>query len=164
MRFVAISRIRRSPCDIDWDRDKRTHSECRRRLSREGLYDAYGSRQVLDDLRAKRRILGDHGVLPEFQSSPATLRSSTCVRPAGNWCRFDTVVKFTRSLGPLQINHRAAAFGTISFDVAPGVSLGKALGEVKKLSGRSCRIASRPASRELRQAFDLRSAASGCCW
>ena len=46
-----------------------------------------------------------------------------------------TVVKFTRSLGPLQINHSGQLpSATISFDVAPGVSLGKALAEVKKLS------------------------------
>jgi HAE1 family hydrophobic/amphiphilic exporter-1 len=47
----------------------------------------------------------------------------------------DTFVKFTRSLGPLQINHSGQLpSATISFDVAPGVSLGKALAEVHKLA------------------------------
>ncbi len=47
----------------------------------------------------------------------------------------DTLVKFTRSLGPLQVNHSGQLpSATISFDVAPGVSLGKALAEVNKIS------------------------------
>jgi HAE1 family hydrophobic/amphiphilic exporter-1 len=47
----------------------------------------------------------------------------------------DTLVKFTRSLGPLQINHSGQLpSATISFDVAPGVSLGKALAQVHKIS------------------------------
>ena len=47
----------------------------------------------------------------------------------------DTLVKFTRSLGPLQVNHSGQLpSATISFDVAPGVSLGKALAEVHKLA------------------------------
>ena len=58
-----------------------------------------------------------------------------CDRPPDNWCRLNTVAKLTRTLGPLSINHSGQLPAvTISFDVAPNVSLGKALSEVKTLA------------------------------
>jgi HAE1 family hydrophobic/amphiphilic exporter-1 len=74
-------------------------------------------------------------VEPQYQLDPSTLSLLYVRSTSGDLVPLDTVVKFTRSLGPLQINH----FGqlpsaTISFDVAPGASLGKALSEVRRLA------------------------------
>jgi HAE1 family hydrophobic/amphiphilic exporter-1 len=54
---------------------------------------------------------------------------------SGKLVPLDTLVKFKRTIGPLEIDHLGQLpAATISFDVAPGVSLGKALGEVRKLA------------------------------
>jgi HAE1 family hydrophobic/amphiphilic exporter-1 len=47
----------------------------------------------------------------------------------------NTVAQLTQNLGPLSVNHSGQLPSvTISFDVAPGVALGKALAEVKTLT------------------------------
>ena len=55
-----------------------------------------------------------------------------CGLRRGRWCRSSSVVKLTRGVGPLSINH----FGqlpavTISFNLKPGFSLGNAADQVK---------------------------------
>ncbi|HWN56447.1 MAG TPA: efflux RND transporter permease subunit, partial [Methylomirabilota bacterium] len=121
---------------VDIDRDKAHSLGVSAQIIEEGLYDAYGSRQVSTIYAPNDEFWVIMEVLPEFQSSPATLSLLYVRSSGGQLVPLDTVVKFTRSLGPLQINHSGQLpSATISFDVAPGVSLGKALGEVKKLSG-----------------------------
>src|SRR5713101_2905897 len=120
---------------VDIDRDKAHSLGVSAQIIEEGLYDAYGSRQVSTIYAPNDEFWVIMEVLPEFQSSPATLSLLYVRSSGGQLVPLDTVVKFTRSLGPLQINHSGQLpSATISFDVAPGVSLGKALAEVKKLS------------------------------
>ena len=74
-------------------------------------------------------------VEPQYQADPGTLSLLYVRSSSGALVPLDTLVKFTRSLGPLQVNHSGQLpSATISFDVAPGVSLGKALAEVNKLA------------------------------
>ena len=74
-------------------------------------------------------------VEPQYQNDPGTLSLLYVRSSSGSLVPLDTLVKFTRSLGPLQVNHSGQLpSATISFDVAPGVSLGKALAEVHKLA------------------------------
>ncbi|HSU91559.1 MAG TPA: efflux RND transporter permease subunit, partial [Sporolactobacillaceae bacterium] len=121
---------------VDIDRDKAHSLGVSAQIIEEGLYDAYGSRQVSTIYAPNNEFWVIMEVLPEYQSSPATLSLLYVRSSGGQLVPLDTVVKFTRSLGPLQINHSGQLpSATISFDVAPGVSLGKALSEVKKLSG-----------------------------
>src|SRR4029077_8972007 len=121
---------------VDINRDKAHSLGVSAQVIEEGLYDAYGSRQVSTIYAPNDEFWVIMEVLPEYQSSPAPLSLLYVRSSGGQLVPLDTVVKFTRSLGPLQINHSGQLpSATISFDVAPGVSLGKALGEVKKLSG-----------------------------
>src|SRR5713101_5956654 len=121
---------------VDIDRDKAHSLGVSAQIIEEGLYDAYGSRQVSTIYAPNNEFWVIMEVLPEFQSSPSTLSLLYVRSSGGQLVPLDTVVKFTRSLGPFQINPSGQLpSATISFDVAPGVSLGKALGEVKKLSG-----------------------------
>ena len=121
---------------VDIDRDKAHSLGISAQTIEEGLYDAYGSRQISTIYAPNDEFWVIMEVLPEYQASPATLSLLYVRSSGGQLVPLDTVVKFTRSLGPLQINHSGQLpSATISFDVAPGVSLGKALGEVKKLSG-----------------------------
>src|SRR5205807_9803544 len=74
-------------------------------------------------------------VEPQYQDDPNTLALLYIRSQDGKLIPLDTVVKRTRTIGPLSINHLGQLpAATISFDVAPGVSLGKALNEVKRLA------------------------------
>ncbi|HEY6394422.1 MAG TPA: efflux RND transporter permease subunit, partial [Candidatus Binataceae bacterium] len=101
----------------------------------DALYDAYGSRQISTIYAPNNEFKVLMEVEPQYQADPSTL-SLLYVRSAnGELVPIDTVVKFTRSLGPLSINHSGQLpSATISFDVAPGVSLQKALTEVKRIA------------------------------
>jgi HAE1 family hydrophobic/amphiphilic exporter-1 len=120
---------------VDIDRDKANALGISAQTIEEALYDAYGSRQVSTIYAPNNEYWVIMEVLPQYQSGPSTLSLLYVRSSGGQLVPLDTVVKFTRSLGPLQINHSGQLpSATISFDVAPGVSLGKALAEVKKLS------------------------------
>jgi len=110
----------------------------------EGLYDAYGSRQVSTIYAPNDEFWVIMEVLPEFQSSPATL-SLLYVRSSGGKlvaARYRGQVHAIAR--PLQINHSGQPLpsATISFDVAPAFRWQGAR-RSQKLSGASCRIASR---------------------
>ncbi|MGH7779563.1 MAG: efflux RND transporter permease subunit, partial [Candidatus Binataceae bacterium] len=99
------------------------------------LDDAYGSRQISTIYAPNDEYWVIMEVMPQYQMDPATLSMLYVRSSTGSLVPLDTVVKFSRSLGALQVNH----FGqlpsaTISFDLAPGVSLGKALGQVQALA------------------------------
>jgi len=120
---------------VDINRDKAHGLGISAQAIEEALYDAYGSRQVSTIYAPNNEFWVIMEVLPQYQSNPSTLSLLYVRSSGGQLVPLDTVVKFTRSLGPLQINHSGQLpSATISFDVAPGVSLGKALAEVKKLS------------------------------
>jgi multidrug efflux pump len=96
------------------------------------LYDAFGQRQVsliFTELNQYRVVLG---VKPEFQRHPERLRTIYLRGSAGRSVPLDAVTQATEGTGPLVIN-RLGQFPavTVSFNVAPGVSLGKAVSVVE---------------------------------
>jgi HAE1 family hydrophobic/amphiphilic exporter-1 len=120
---------------VDIDRDKAHVLGVSAQSIEDALYTAYGARQISTIYAPNNEYWVIMEVEPQYQLDPSTLSLLYVRSSSGDLVPLDTVVKFTRSLGPLQINH----FGqlpsaTISFDVAPGASLGKALNEVKRLS------------------------------
>ena len=120
---------------VDIDRDKSHSLGISAQAIEDALYDAYGQRQISTIYAPDDEYWVVMEVLPQFQAEPSTLSMLYIRSSNGQLVPLDTVVKFTRSLGPLQINHSGQLpSATISFDVAPGVSLGKALNEVHKIS------------------------------
>ncbi|HKF28179.1 MAG TPA: efflux RND transporter permease subunit [Candidatus Binataceae bacterium] len=120
---------------VDIDRDKAHVLGVSAQSIEDALYTAYGARQISTIYAPNNEYWVIMEVEPQYQLDPSTLSLLYLRSSSGDLVPLDTVVKFTRSLGPLQINH----FGqlpsaTISFDVAPGASLGKALGEVRRLA------------------------------
>ncbi|MBV8139065.1 MAG: efflux RND transporter permease subunit [Deltaproteobacteria bacterium] len=120
---------------VDIDRDKAHVLGVSAQSIEDALYTAYGARQISTIYAPNNEYWVIMEVEPQYQLDPSTLSLLYVRSSGGDLVPLDTVVKFTRSLGPLQINH----FGqlpsaTISFDVAPGASLGKALSEVRRLS------------------------------
>jgi hydrophobic/amphiphilic exporter-1 (mainly G- bacteria), HAE1 family len=120
---------------VDIDRDKARVLGVSAQSIEDALYSAYGARQISTIYAPNNEYWVVMEVEPQYQLDPSTLSLLYVRSNTGDLVPLDTVVKFTRSLGPLQINH----FGqlpsaTISFDVAPGASLGKALSEVRRLA------------------------------
>jgi HAE1 family hydrophobic/amphiphilic exporter-1 len=121
---------------IDIDRDKALTLGVSAQAIEDALYDAYGSRQISTIYAPTDEYWVVMEVEPQYQLDPSTLSLLYIRSSSGDLVPLATVVKFTRSLGPLSVNHLGQLpSATISFDVAPGVSLGKALSEVKKLAG-----------------------------
>jgi HAE1 family hydrophobic/amphiphilic exporter-1 len=120
---------------VDINRDKAHSLGISAQAIEDALYDAYGSRQVSTIYAPNNEYWVIMEVEPQYQDEPSTLALLYVRSSTGALVPLDTVVKFTRSLGPLQINHSGQLpSATISFDVAPGVSLGKALGEVHSIA------------------------------
>ena len=98
------------------------------------LYDAYGSRQVSTIYAPVNQYWVILEVLPAFQRDPSALSQLYIRSSTGKLVPLEAVAKITRGAGPLTVNH----FGqlpsvTISFNLAPGVSLGPAVENVNKM-------------------------------
>jgi hydrophobic/amphiphilic exporter-1 (mainly G- bacteria), HAE1 family len=104
------------------------------------LYDAYGERQsstIYADI-AEYWVVFE--VLPEFQLDPSALAqlfinsSNAGTNGASKLVPLSAVAKLTRSVGPTSISHVGQLPSvTISFNLAPGVSLGTAVDQLQKV-------------------------------
>jgi HAE1 family hydrophobic/amphiphilic exporter-1 len=116
---------------IDIDRDRATSLGVTPAQIEQVLSAAYGSRQVSTIFTPSNQYAVITEVEPQYQGSPAAL-SKLYVRSAqGSQVPLESLVRMTRSVGPLSVNH----FGqlpavTISFNLAPGFSLGEAADRV----------------------------------
>ncbi|HXE94765.1 MAG TPA: MdtB/MuxB family multidrug efflux RND transporter permease subunit [Dongiaceae bacterium] len=92
------------------------------------LYDAFGQRQIstiFTELNQYRVILG---VKPEFQQNPGGLHSLFLRGSGGGQVPLGAVTRIAETTGPLVINRQGQfPAATLSFNLAPGVSLGKAV-------------------------------------
>jgi multidrug efflux pump len=92
------------------------------------LYDAFGQRQIstiFTQLNQYRVVLE---VKPEFQQHPDNLQAIYIRGEAGGQVPLSTIARATLSAGPLLISHQGQfPVTTLSFNLAPGVSLGEAV-------------------------------------
>jgi multidrug efflux pump len=94
----------------------------------DALYDAYGQRQVstiFTELNQYRVVLG---VEPDFHQGPNALSSIYLRSTTGGTIPLSTITRSTETTGPLIINRQGQfPVTTTSFNLAPGVALGKAV-------------------------------------
>ncbi|HLH97361.1 MAG TPA: efflux RND transporter permease subunit [Xanthobacteraceae bacterium] len=101
---------------------------------RNTLYDSFGSRQVATIYTASN----DYAVIleldPKYQENTDNL-SKTFIRAAsGQLVPLETVATVSRAAGPLTVNHQGQLPAvTISFNLAPGVSLGEAIERIQQM-------------------------------
>jgi len=95
------------------------------------LYTAYGSRQVSTIYTATNEYWVIVEVEPKYQSDPAALAMIYVRSAGGALVPLTAVTRFGRGVAPLSINHLGQLPAvTISFNLAPGVSLSTAIGEI----------------------------------
>jgi len=127
--------IKNPQVTVDIDRDKAHSLGLTAQAIESALSDAYGSRQISTIYAPNNEYWVELELEPQYQNDPASLNLLYVRSATGQLVPLNTVAKLTRTLGPLSINHSGQLPAvTISFDVAPNVSLGKALSEVKTLA------------------------------
>jgi multidrug efflux pump len=91
------------------------------------LYDAFGQRQVSTMYRPLNQYHVVMEVAPEFQQTTEALRNIYLRASNGNPIPLAAFTRFEPSNTPLAVNHQGQVPSvTISFNLAPGVSLGQA--------------------------------------
>jgi hydrophobic/amphiphilic exporter-1 (mainly G- bacteria), HAE1 family len=126
--------------NVEIDRDKASALGVTAQQIENGLYDAFGERQsstIFTDI-AEYWVVFE--VEPQFQLDPDALArlyitsSVTDTNGMAKLIPLSAVAKLTRSIGPTSISHVGQLPSvTISFNLAPGVSLGTAVAQVQKV-------------------------------
>jgi len=120
---------------IDIDRDKAAVLGVTPEQIELALSSAYGTRQVSTIYAATNSYQVILELLPEFQTDPKWLDTLYVRSSNGNLVRLTSVATLERDVGPLSVNHAGQLPAvTISFNLAPGASLGPAVAEVDRLA------------------------------
>ena len=118
---------------VDIDRDTASRLGISAQTVDNTLYDAFGQRQVstmFTQLNQYRVVLE---VKPEFQGGPDALRSVYVPAPDGSQVPLLSFAKFRQAPTSLSVNHQSQFPAvTLSFNLAPGISLGEALQAVRR--------------------------------
>src|SRR2546428_1116649 len=98
------------------------------------LYDAYGQRQVSTIYTDVNEYWVVMEVEPQYQLEPAALSLLYVRSSSGKLVPLNAVAKLSLGVGPMSVSHLGQLPAvTISFNLAPGVSLGTAVEQVQKL-------------------------------
>jgi HAE1 family hydrophobic/amphiphilic exporter-1 len=127
--FIATPQI-----TVEIDRDKASSLGVMPDQIESALYDAYGQRQISTIYTDINEYWVIMEVEPQYQSDPAALTQLYIRSSTGNLVQLAAVAKLTRGIGPMIISHVGQLPSvTISFNLAPGVSLGTAVEQVQRL-------------------------------
>jgi hydrophobe/amphiphile efflux-1 (HAE1) family protein len=101
------------------------------------LYDAFGQRQVGTIYTSSHQYKVILEVQPQFQDDPNALSRIYLTTPTGTRVPLSTIAKFSTKIEPLTVNHQGQFPSvTLSFNVAPGYSLGQAVEQIQALQDR----------------------------
>jgi HAE1 family hydrophobic/amphiphilic exporter-1 len=117
---------------VDINRDKAFALGISPQQVQDALYTAYGTRQasLIYTPSNEYRVITE--VEPKYQRTPEALSKLYIRSSSGQLITLDTVAKLIRTTGPLTINHWGQLPAvTISFNLAPGKSLGDAANAVE---------------------------------
>jgi HAE1 family hydrophobic/amphiphilic exporter-1 len=119
---------------VDIDRDRARALGVTPQQIEDALYTAYGARQVSTIYTPANQYAVITEVEPQYQQNPEALQKLYIRSSQGPLVPLESVVKVSRGVGPLNVNH----FGqlpavTVSFNLAPGFSLGEAADRVNQV-------------------------------
>ena len=127
--------LRNPQVTVEIDRDKAAVLGLTAEQIEDGLYTAYGTRQISTIFTPNNDYQVIMEVKPEYQRDPAALSLLHIRSGSGQLVPLDSVTKFVRSVGPAAVNHLGQLpCVTISFNLRPGTSLGEALAAVNRVA------------------------------
>ncbi len=127
--------IQNPQANVVVDREKASALGVTPQQVEDALYSAYGQRLVSPIYTANDEYWVVLDVQKRFQSDPDMLSELYIHSTSGQLVPLSAVSKFTTSVGPLTVNHTGQLPSvTISFNLARGVGLGQAVGEVQSLA------------------------------
>ncbi|MBI3849887.1 MAG: efflux RND transporter permease subunit [Verrucomicrobia bacterium] len=119
---------------VEIDRDKAYSLGVAADQIENALYDAYGQRQVSTIYTDINEYWVVMEVEPKYQSDPDALSQLYIRSSTGKLIQLSAVAKLARTVGPMTVSHQGQLPAvTISFNLAPGVSLGTAVEQMQKL-------------------------------
>lgn len=115
------------------DRDKASTLGISAEQIDNALYDAFGTRKISTIYTAADDYDVILDVKREFQQTPEGLSQIYLRSASGALVPLDAFAEITRTTGPLTVNHSGQLPSvTLSFNLAPGVSLGEAVRQVEQ--------------------------------
>jgi len=134
--FVDVSsdlQIRSPQVKVDIDRDRALSLGVTPAQIESALAAAYGSQQVSTIFTPANQYAVIVEVQPKYQQSPDALSKLYVHSSQGQLVPLESVVKLSRSVGALSVNHYGQLPAvTVSFNLAPGFSLGEAADRVNQ--------------------------------
>jgi len=125
--------IKNPQVSVQIDRDRATSLGVTVQQIEQGLYDAYGSRQVSTIYTPNNQYWVILELLPEYQRDPSALGLLYLRSQSGRLIPLTSVASASNDVGPLSVNHSGQLPSvTLSFNLPPGVSLGTAVSDVQK--------------------------------
>ncbi len=104
----------------------------------QALYDAYGSHQVSTILTPNNQYWVILELLPQYQRDLSALNLLYIRSPSGPLVPLASVASVTPDVGPLSVNHSGQLPSvTLSFNLAPGASLGEAVSAVRRTAAQT---------------------------
>ena len=120
---------------VEIDRDRASALGVSALQIEDSLYYAYGSRQISNIFTPNNQYQVIMEVQPQYQRDLSALPLLYIRSATGQLVPLGTVATLTQNLGPLTINHSGQIPSvTISFNLAPGASLGGVVEEVQKIA------------------------------
>ncbi|HET7826126.1 MAG TPA: efflux RND transporter permease subunit, partial [Anaeromyxobacter sp.] len=118
---------------VNIDRDSAARLGITPQLVDQTLYDAFGQRQVATLYGAMNQYRVVLEVKPEFQGAPESLDRVFVSTPTGEQVPLPAIARYSAQPTSLSVNHQGQFPAvTLSFNLAPGVSLGQAVEAVRR--------------------------------
>ncbi|WP_029004598.1 efflux RND transporter permease subunit [Azorhizobium doebereinerae] len=115
---------------IDVNKDKAAALGITEEQIRNALYTQFGTRQVATLYTSTNQYAIIAEAQPRFQREASDLSRVYLRTTSGTVVPLETVATISRTVGPLQIAHQQQPAVTISFNLAPGTSLGQAVEQI----------------------------------
>jgi multidrug efflux pump subunit AcrB len=117
---------------VDIDRNKAAALGVTPQQIESALYTAYGSRQVSTIYTPTNEYWVIVEVEPKYQADPSALAMLYVRSASGALVPLNAVTRFGRGVSPLSVNHLGQLPAvTLSFNLAPGVSLSSAIRDIE---------------------------------
>ncbi|HYC12808.1 MAG TPA: efflux RND transporter permease subunit, partial [Stellaceae bacterium] len=119
---------------VDLDRNKMAQFNLTADQVRSTLYSAFGTRQISTIYTPSNDYEVILEIDPKYQEDPEALAKLYVRSTTGQMVPLDAFATFRHGVGPVTINHQGQLPSvTVSFNLAPGVSLGEAVTAIDRL-------------------------------